>query len=97
MSVVCERSEVKSDVKWWYWLFLPLGVWFVIGMLVAKLNDRKRQLGRDVRFRLPARVCESCRPKVRTAADARAALNQSELYARLLAKYPHAEVTPPRA
>lgn len=95
VSVVCERSEVKSDVKWWYWVFLPLGVWFVIGMLVAKLNDRKRQLGRDVSFRLPVRVCEDCRPKVRTVADARDALRRSPLYARLLAKYPHAAITPP--
>ncbi len=94
VSVVCERSEVRSDIKWWYWLFLPLGLWFVIGMLVAKLNDRKRQLGRDVAFRLPVRVCESCRPKVRTAEEARDALQQSELYARLLAKYPHAAVKP---
>lgn len=93
VRVECERSEVRSSLKWWYWLFLPMGMWFVIGMLIAALTKREQRLGRDVNFRLPVRVCESCRPRVRSATEARDALNRSDLYARLLVKYPHAQVT----
>lgn len=95
VGVQCERSEVKSDFKWWYWVFLPLGPIFRWVLRYARRTDRRRRLGRDVAFRLPVRVCEECEPRVQTVEGARAAMMKSELYARLLAKYPHASITPP--
>ncbi len=95
VRVECERAEAKSEFKWWYWLFLPLGMWFLLTLFIAQVTRRDDRHGRDVHFRLPVRVCRGCRPRVRTAEEARATLGRSELYARLLAKYPHAGVTLP--
>lgn len=95
VRVECERAEVKSAFKWWYFVFFPLGMWFLIGMIVAQLTGRERLEGRDVAFRLPVRVCAGCRSQVQTVEGARAALMKCELYARLLVKYPHATVSPP--
>ena len=92
IRVECERSEVRSSIKWWYWLFLPMGLWFLIVMLIAALTKREQKLGRDVTFRLPVRVCDECEPGVRTVDAAREALRRSPLYARLLDKYPHAAI-----
>lgn len=94
VSVECERSEVKSNFKWWYWLLFPF-LLFKLIVIFAYATRRVERHGRDVSFRLPVRVCKPCQPQMRTAADARDALFQSELYARLLAKYPHAVVSPP--
>jgi hypothetical protein len=97
VGVVCEQSEVQTSggIKWWYWVFFPLGIWFYFLLVVAQLTGRERQVGREVAFRLPVRVCGGCGPQVRTGGGALNALRRSPLYARLLAKYPHGAITPP--
>lgn len=94
VTVVCEQSEEKSSFKWWYWVFFPIGFWFLLLLVFAYFTRRDERLGRDVSFTLPTRVCHRCAPQVRTAVDAADVLRQTVLYARLLDKYPHATVTP---
>jgi hypothetical protein len=93
IGVECERAEVRSDFKWWFWLFPPLALRFLMTSMFSSRGDELQ--GRQVAFRLPVRVCTGCRPRVKSGEGAREALLRSGLYARLLAKYPHATVTPP--
>lgn len=95
--VVCEQAEKRDRIPWWYWLLIPIGLWVAVLVLVAYARGESRTLGRDVTFRLPVRVCDECDPGVWTLDAAREALLRSPLYARLLGKYPHAQVLPSAA
>ena len=93
--VECERRDVKDSVPLWQKLPVTVLGW-VLGTILIWCTDYDTQLvGRDVSFHLPVRVCEYCVTRVRTVKAARQALLRSELYARLLEKYPHARVSPP--
>lgn len=91
ISVVCEQEEKKGGVRWYHFLLSPLFALAALGLS----GSAGRQVGRNVRFRLPVRVCRDCESRVQTATGAREALERSELYARLLVKYPHAAIFPP--
>jgi hypothetical protein len=84
--VVCERVEVQQPTGW---SFQPL--WLLLGWVVFSRPREGRERGRDVSFRLPLRVCRECAGQLRRSTLVEV-LRQVPVYARLLDKYPHAEV-----
>lgn len=94
--VECERRDAKEAMPYWQQV-LGFGLFgWLLGSLLVSRSERWSNLhGRDVAFDLPVRVCEDCAPDVRTVRAAREVLLRTDLYARLLEKYPHAKLYPP--
>ena len=85
-EVICERSEV-SDTGW-KWRLLPL----LFGYLVFTRSGEARERGRDLAFRLPLRLCRDCAGRLRGAALVEV-LRRVPVYARLIDKYPDADIS----
>ncbi|HET6572501.1 MAG TPA: hypothetical protein VFG68_02785 [Fimbriiglobus sp.] len=89
-SVVCERPEDKSGGSFWYQVFF---IWFSPLLYMMHMATRQSEVhGRNVVFRLPVRVCETCQPSLNSQSAIRDTLRQTPVYARLLDKYPHARI-----
>jgi hypothetical protein len=96
VAVQCEREREKESVPVWARVAIFLMFGWVAGLLVVLRGDSgTRTIGRNLLYHLPVRVCQDCVLSVRSSASVREALRRTELYARLLEKYPHARVSPP--
>jgi hypothetical protein len=90
VSVVCESATV-DDGETPFWQKLLVGL--LTGVHFLRLQSHRPGVyGRDVRFVLPVRLCEACDRETVGRERVRAALAHTPVYARLLAKYPHAAV-----
>ncbi len=87
VDVNCERPEVQRRTTWG---FNPVPLLF--GWLSFTRTTAVREVGRDVRFTLPLRVCRECGG----GANPRDLLRRVPLYRRLLEKYTAATVGPLR-
>ena len=89
--VECEREKMsqKNTLVWYEILMLPIS-WMLV--VVSYFNRQKysRLIGKDVIFRLPVRICETCKPDVQSASQVRDALLKTDLYRQLFEKYPQA-------
>jgi hypothetical protein len=56
-------------------------------------NEGDTVHGRDVRYRLPLRICPDCTGQLRDARLLKETLLDVPVYAELLDKYPHADVS----
>lgn len=97
VPVVCEQQELKKEHT-------------VVGSLVSRAlvslltlgflrydpgDDPGQQVGRNVAYLLPIRVCTTCAAGKWTTELTRSVLERTPLYARLFDKYPHATVSTP--
>jgi hypothetical protein len=92
----CERVtvEVAWGHKWWNLVLMWLCFGWV-GMILAYVSGREsgdREHGRDVRFRLPLRVCPECTPRMTSPEVLKETVLTVPIYAELLDKYPGAEL-----
>jgi hypothetical protein len=62
-------------------------------MLLSREGKQRRQLGRDVHFPLPVRLCPNCRSATSGEAAIKDVLRHVRVYQALLEKYPRARVT----
>jgi hypothetical protein len=90
----CERAyvEVGEPSRWGLLIgYLTFG-WLGAAVAAAGAGE-DREWGKDRIFPLPLRVCATCRPRLTTEEELKAALSRVLVYRRLLEKYPHAKVT----
>ncbi len=92
MSVVCESVENAKQGTRFNPLFLLFG-WIVVTFYTKTSNGDER--GRNVSFDLPLRFCSACAASCR-GKELRAELEKVEEYRRLVEKYPHAKIGPPK-
>jgi hypothetical protein len=89
--MVCERATVQQPGDW------ETGRWWFVTMLFGFLTFRKQLRetteGRDLRFRLPLRVCRDCAGPLRNPKVLKGILLDVPVYAELLDKYPDADVS----
>jgi len=96
VEVMCDREEEKKGIE----KQAALGGFFgwAIGWFLAYLRKRGqpgKAIGQNLRCHLPIRVCEGCAAGRWTVKLTRTVLDRTPLYARLLDKYPDAEVGTP--
>jgi hypothetical protein len=88
---VCERAIVQQPTGWY------LSALNVVSMLFGVLTFRKvlheTSKGRDLRLRLPLRVCGNCTGQLRDPRVLKETLFAVPVYAELLDKYPDADVS----
>ena len=89
--VVCESITQKSESKLSSLATFLLFRWVGLILKPDFAGGRERDVGRHVQFPLPIRICSACRDQNR--GKAKTILKNIPLYARLLQKYPHAEVS----
>jgi|GEM_PF-1325371 len=93
---MCERAVLKES--WGQkWLGLVVLIFFFgwVGLLVGYLAGRlegDKLHGREVRFRLPLRVCSECTSKVSVPITLWDTALAVPIYAELLRKYPDAQL-----
>lgn len=89
----CERAKVEQPTDWELnpWTLFSL-VFGFLWLSFRKVN-RETVEGRDLRFRLPLRVCASCRDLLREPLRLKETLLDVPVYAELLQKYPDADVS----
>jgi hypothetical protein len=87
----CERARVEQPTGWelspWVWVTM------LFGFLTLRKVRTERVEGRDLRFRLPLRICVDCGGQLRDIMRLKLTLMEVPVYAELLAKYPDAEVS----
>lgn len=94
VAVECERQETieKNPLPMSILLWLLFGWWsFLFRPLIP--GSETKSIGRDVRYRLPVRICCDCEQELETADGRRAVVRETALYARLLRKYPNARMS----
>ena len=89
----CERPQVERAHGWFHYVMRT--VMFDLLGLARDMghNEGDTVHGRDVRYRLPLRVCPECTSQLRDARLLKETLLDVPVYAELLDKYPHAEVS----
>jgi hypothetical protein len=87
----CERAKVDQPTGWDLspWGFVSI----LFGFITFRKVTRERVEGRDLRFRLPLRICPNCRAELNDPRRLKETLLEVPLYARLLEKYPDADVS----
>jgi hypothetical protein len=87
----CERAVVQQPTDWQFspWNVVSL----VFGVLTFRKVEHERSEGRDLRFRLPLRVCPDCTDQLRDPRRMKETLLDVPAYAELLDKYPDADVS----
>ena len=95
---VCERLEVKEPVGKSLWLqallIILFGLFFYVFILLLLFRREDESVhGRDVRLRLPLRVCRECAPDLESLETLREVIFKVPHYEELLDKYPHAELS----
>lgn len=87
---VCERVEVKRGPSVWTIVVTYVFFGFLFAAIMAALRDRtgETEMGRDVRFRLPLRVCEKCSPELKDYATLKETVWRVPVYRELIDKYP---------
>jgi hypothetical protein len=87
----CERAKVDQPSGWeltpWVWVTISFG------FITLRRINRERIEGRDLRIRLPLRVCANCRAELKDRRRLKETLLEVPLYARLLDKYPGTNVS----
>jgi len=84
---VCERERQVQAAGW------KVGYLGLVFGVLSFWKERDRTEGRDVRFRLPLRVCRDCTDQLREAGVLKTALLEVPVYAGLLDKYPDADLS----
>lgn len=91
--IVCERMQVEDPSAMSWWTVLLLALFIPLGRIFLVWRPREtRAYGRDVEFFLPLPVCSRCRPMLSSPEAVKAVLRLTPVYARLLDKYPEAEI-----
>jgi hypothetical protein len=93
-TVECERSWSRGSAgdSWLTRIFLFLiSPWLLLLVLLNRRTE-EQQLGRDVVFALPLRLCGGCRPGSLRPDAVKDLLRRVEIYGRLLDRYPDAKV-----
>jgi hypothetical protein len=95
---VCERIEVQEPAirNWWAHVLLILfvGLFFYVFILLYLFRRYEEKAhGRDVRLRLPLRVCRECDDDLDDPAILRNVVMKVPHYEELLEKYPDAELS----
>ena len=87
----CERAVVQQPTGWQFslWNFISLA----FGVLTFRKVVYERAEGRDLRFRLPLRVCPECTDQLRDPRRLKETLLDVPAYAELPNKYPDADVS----
>jgi hypothetical protein len=90
--VICESPQAKSRSNSNAELFGCL-LGGIFGWLLMRSATREvTSMGSDVRFHIPVRICDRCRPDIRTAADIKTAMRSIPVCDALFKKYPNANV-----
>ena len=88
---------MRKQYPHWIWFVLTGGLLFTRLfrlMILDKLqepDDRIKLQGRDVRFRLPLRLCNICSTNLGRS-TVKEMLCRVDVYNQLLTKYPHSEI-----
>ena len=93
-QVICETKSVKekNSASRTILFFLILGpIWSLLHHFIIG-GDVMTEQGRDVRFRLPIRLCDTCKANVKSR-QAKELLLKNPVYNRLLQKYPHSSIS----
>src|SRR5262249_37963729 len=88
---VCERANVQQPSDWEPSWWAPITVFF--GWISFRKITRETVDGRDLRLRLPLRVCASCRDQLRDTLVLKETLQDVPIYADLLDRFPDADVS----
>jgi hypothetical protein len=81
---LCDRATVEEGG--WKMNWIPL----IFGWLSFS-NSEEKEVGRDVQYRLPLRLCKECEGI--SGETLKAAFEDEPVYKRLLAKYPDAKLS----
>jgi hypothetical protein len=89
----CERPQVEQEHGWFHYMmrFLRLDLLGLARDMGHNEGDTVH--GRDLQYRLPLRVCPDCTAQLRDARLLKETLLDVPVYAELLDKYPHADVS----
>ena len=96
--VVCERAQEKKEGRPLQAVALGCFFGLLLGWILYRMSNPNRPgraVGRDVAYRLPVRLCEGCAAGRWTVKLTRTVLDRTPLYARLLDKYPDAQIGTP--
>jgi hypothetical protein len=91
---VCEKVEVKAGrrVHWWFVVLvaLSMGLIWTVGTLLIYIRRRadETEVGRDVRYRLPLRICNGCTARMTDYVTLKDTFWSVPVYRELLDKYP---------
>lgn len=92
--VECARAVVRTNSSQpWISLLLSLLCMPIAGFDYLVLRPATEEYGNDVVFRLPLRVCDSCRPTLKDEDSIRVALMTEPDYKKLFEKFRQARVT----
>lgn len=88
---VCERATVQQPGGWVTSLLSFVTILW--GFIIFYKQLRETSEGRDLRFRLPLRVCRDCTDQLRDPRRLKETLLDVPVYSDLLQKYPDADVS----
>lgn len=92
-KAVVVQSEQRSILAYLLlWLITPLGALLAWG---TRGRGNSVEHGRDIVYRLPLRVCDTCRNELKKEEAIMEALRSVPVYARLFEKYPAARANSP--
>ena len=89
----CERPQVKVERSWHDYVKCVITCDLTGLLHAAGRDDADEVHGRDLRFRLPLRVCNHCSDQLRNPRLLKETLLDVPIYSELLAKYPWADVS----
>jgi len=89
----CERPQVEREHGWFQYIVRTI-TFDLLGLAQdMRYTEGDTVHGRDLRYRLPLRVCPDCTGQLCDARLLKETLLDVPVYAELLDKYPHAEVS----
>jgi len=88
--VVCEQAETKKTTGELAYFLLLGWVGLVLAMFMDG-NNPSNEFGRNIRYRLPLRICPAC-GKNSNKSELKRLFCTVPVYAHLMRKYPHAIV-----
>jgi hypothetical protein len=96
LKVICESISMqkKERLGCLSMMIMVLSPWELVLHLLGG-GDEVQEVGRSVRFNLPIRLCDVC-GKDQGKLTLKQVMSLVPIYAYLLGKYPHAEVSPSR-
>jgi hypothetical protein len=93
--VTCEVATVDAgEMPWWQKILVVMAFGVIgFGVYGGWQVRRPSVRGRDVILPLPIRVCPDCVETLTTTKAVRAAMQETDVYARLFEKYPRAAIS----
>lgn len=92
-EIICEKITEHTGGKNAGIIAAFFGLFaYALAAIVDSSSKSVTAQGRDVRFRVPLRICKECSSSL-TGSDLRETLKKESLYQRLLEKYPEASVS----